>query len=153
MHAKLLQKYVLVTICFSNLVPNNCKLGFESCPTIFFGAKTRTNFYIFITCESSFIYCMLFSHHLASCIWWCSKHFFFLLTCHHFAHVTASSIISHIIIMYIIACCFICHCAQGGVVNFSLSPYTPPLCTCHLIIIKLFVWRYVIFYCLLSLYI
>ena len=71
-----------------------------------------TNFYIFITCESSLIYCMPFTCHLALCIWWCRKHFFFLLTCHHLAHVTASSIILHIIIIYIIACCFICHLAS-----------------------------------------
>ena len=124
MHAKLLQKYVLVTICFSNLVPNNCELGFESCPC--------TTFYIFITCESSLIYCMPFTCHLALCIWWCSKHFFFLLTCHHHAHVTASSIILHIIVMYIIACCFIWHHTYGGVVNifFSFS-YMPPSCMCH----------------------
>ena len=145
MHTKLLQKYVLVTIRFSNQITNNCELGFESCPIIFFGAKTHTNFYIFITCESSFIHCMPFTCHLASCIWWCSKHFFFLLTCHHHANVTASSIILHIT-MYIIACCFICHCAHGGVVNLSLSPYTPSSCTSHLIIINLFIWRHVIFY-------
>ena len=60
---------------------------------------------------------------------------------------------SCIIITYIIACCFICHCAYGGVVNFSLSPYTPSSCTSHLIIINLFIWRYIIFYHLLSLYI
>ena len=35
--------------------------------------------------------------------------------------------------MYDVACIFIHHCAHGGVVNFSSSPYTPPSCTCHLI--------------------
>ena len=84
---------------------------------------------IFVTCESSLIYCMPFICHLVSCIWWCSKCFFFLLTCHHLAHVTASSIILHIIVMYIIACYFIWHLVSY--IWWCSKHFHLFFCTCH----------------------
>ena len=128
-------------------------LGLNHASTIFFGAKTHTNFYIFITCESSFIYCM--SIHLSS-----GSHayggvvnissFSLHATILHMSLLHPSSGALSLCTLLHAVSSGIWHCTYGGVVNifFSFFIHAPPSCTCHCFIHH-FVHYHHVHYCML----